>query len=182
VRPPWFYNLRWWRKPDAVARKCRSRYCEDQSGCSPADSLKHGRAGNFRLSLEFRQRIGASLDIFEFEVIEEGDILRLILKGPATLRELLRAVATVVAEIKSRRIWQVLCDATSITSLGAFERFEVGVELARVADKRMKLAVVARADLIDYIFENVARNRGASVRVFADTAAALRWLRESTID
>jgi hypothetical protein len=125
--------------------------------------------------LEFRQRIGASLDIFEFEVIEEGDILRLILKGPATLRELLRAVATVVAE-------KVLCDATSITSLGAFERFEVGVELARVADKRMKLAVVARADLIDYIFENVARNRGASVRVFADTAAALRWLRESTID
>jgi hypothetical protein len=118
-----------------------------------------------------------SLNTFGFDITEEGGILRFTLAGPATLRDLLRAVAAVTGETQARNIWLVLCDATAITPpLGAFERFEVGVELARAADRRLKLAVVARAELIDHVFENVARNRGASVAVFADEAAALQWL------
>jgi len=45
----------------------------------------------------------------------------------------------------------------------------------------MKMAVVARVEEIDYIFENVARNRGVSVAVFRSEGAALQWLsREKT--
>lgn len=71
----------------------------------------------------------------------------------------------------------MLCDVSQLTPPpGAFERFEAGVELARAADPRMKLAVVARAEIVDYIFQNVARSHGASVAVFSSETAALRWL------
>jgi hypothetical protein len=114
---------------------------------------------------------------FEITTIEEGRILRFTLRGPGTYAYLLRAVAAVINETKSREIWRVLCDATVMTTpTGAFEKFEAGVELARGADPRMKMAVVARLEAIDYIFENVTRNRGVAVAVFSNEGAALQWL------
>lgn len=40
----------------------------------------------------------------------------------------------------------------------------------------MIMTVFARAELVDYFFETVARNRGASVRVFTHEGTALQWL------
>jgi hypothetical protein len=118
------------------------------------------------------------VNTFGITILEEAGILRFNLKGPGTHANLLRAVATVITETSSRDIWQVLCDATGVTPpTGAFEKFEAGVELARGADRRMKMAVVAQLEAIDYIFENVARNRGVSVAVFRNEGAALQWLR-----
>lgn len=117
------------------------------------------------------------MNSFAIEAREEGGILRIALKGPGTHAHLLRAVAAIISETQSREIWHILCDATAVTPpTGAFEKFEAGVELARNADRRMKMAVVARIEVIDYIFENVARNRGVSVAVFKSESAALRWL------
>jgi hypothetical protein len=117
------------------------------------------------------------MSTFEIQTIEEGGILRVTLKGLGTYTHLLRAAAAIIDETKSRDIWHVLCDATAIIGpVGAFEKFEAGIELARGADSRMKMAVVARVEVIDYIFENVARNRGVTVAVFRNEAAALQWL------
>jgi hypothetical protein len=60
--------------------------------------------------------------------------------------------------------------------IGAFDKYEIGVQLAGTADRRLILAVVARAEEVDHFFETVARNRGGAVRVFSDEAAALQWL------
>jgi len=117
------------------------------------------------------------MNAFEIKIIEEGGILRFTLKGSGTHAHLLRAVTAIVSETKSREIWHVLCDATAITNpTDAIEKFEAGVELARGADRRLKMAVVAQVEAIDYIFENVARNRGVSVAVFRSEGAALQWL------
>lgn len=117
------------------------------------------------------------MNAFEIEVIEQSGILRITLKGPGTHAHLLHAVAAIINETKSREIWHVLCDAMALTPpLGAFEKFEAGVELARGADRRMRMAVLARAEAIDYIFEDVTRNRGVSVAVFSNEAEALQWL------
>ena len=120
--------------------------------------------------------------MFDIEIVEERSFLRFTLRGPGTHAHLLHAVTTMAGESKSRGIWQVLCDTSGIAPApGAFEKFEAGVELARAADPRMKTAVVARTEVIDYIFQNVARNHGASVAVFSSEAAALRWLLGSTM-
>jgi hypothetical protein len=117
------------------------------------------------------------MNALEISVVEESGILRFILKGPGTYANLLHAAAMINTATKTREIWRVLCDARAITNpAGAFEKFEAGVELARGADRRMKMAVVARVEVIDYIFQNVARNRGVSVAVFRNENAALKWL------
>jgi hypothetical protein len=117
------------------------------------------------------------MNAFEIKIVEQGGVLRFALKGDGTYAHLLRAVAAIVTETKSREIWHVLCDTTAMTApAGAFEKFEAGVELARGADRRMRLAIVARVEAIDYIFENVTRNRGVAVAVFRHEGAALQWL------
>ena len=116
-------------------------------------------------------------------ITEQDGYLRLTLQGRATRGILLRAVAQVIAETKSRNIWRVLCDASAVIApISTSEKFETGVELARAADRRMIMAVFARADLVDYFFETVARNRGASVRVFTHEGTALQWLFSIPID
>jgi hypothetical protein len=117
------------------------------------------------------------MDEFAITVTEADGFLRLTLRGPGTRANLLATVRRIIAETQSRNIWKVLLDATGGSSLvGAFDKFEIGVELARAADRRLRLAVVARAEVVDHFFETVARNRGGAVRVFTDEAAALLWL------
>lgn len=117
------------------------------------------------------------MSAFEITVDQEGGILRFNLKGPGSQANLIRAVTMILTETKARQVWRVLVDATAMTApMGAFEKFEAGVELARSADRRMMMAVVARVEVIDYIFENVARNRGVSVAVFRSEDAAAQWL------
>src|ERR1700744_1441877 len=100
------------------------------------------------------------MDAFEIQIVEEDGILRFTLKGQGTYANLLHAAATIIAETMRRAVWHVLCDATAVPApVGAFEKFEAGVERARGADRRLKMAVVARVEAIDYIFENVARSR-----------------------
>lgn len=120
----------------------------------------------------------ADMETFEIQTVEEDGILRFTLKGLGSYANLLHAAATIITETKRRAIWLVLCDTTAMPApVGAFEKFEAGVELARGADRRMKMAVVARVEIIDYIFENVARSRGVAVAVFRNEDAALQWLR-----
>jgi hypothetical protein len=123
------------------------------------------------------------MDAFEIKIIEENGMLRVTLKGPATYANLLHAAATITSETKARAVWHVLCDTKTMTALpGAFEKFEAAAELARGADRRMKLAVVAPLQTIDYIFENAARNRGVAVAVFRGEDAALQWLARAKIE
>lgn len=134
-------------------------------------------------SLKGRNRRGLGADGYrtynglDIEITEEQGMLRTTFKGPGTHANLLRAVTAIVSETKARDSWHVLCDVTGlIPPIGAFEKFEAGAELSRSADRRLKLAVVTRVEIIDYVFQNVARNRGASVAVFRNEGAALQWL------
>jgi hypothetical protein len=113
----------------------------------------------------------------EVTVTTDGRYLRLAVSGPVMRGSLLRLLETVFAETKSRDMWRVLVDLTRVsTPVGTFEKYQLGTEFARGADRRLTLAVVARPELVDHFFETVARNRGGAVAVFTEEAAALHWL------
>jgi len=117
------------------------------------------------------------MDEFEIAVTKADGFLRVALRGPRTRANLLDTLQRVIAETRSQNTWRVLLDVTHGRSpLGAFDKYEIGVQLAGTADRRMILAVVARAEEVDHFFETVARNRGGAVRVFTDEGAALQWL------
>jgi hypothetical protein len=116
-------------------------------------------------------------DEFAITVTKDSGFLRIAVHGPATRTNLLRTLHQIIVETKSQDVWRVLLDATGAgAKIGAFDKFEIGVELARAADRRMRLAVLAVPAAVDHFFETVARNRGGAVRVFTDEAAALEWL------
>jgi len=117
------------------------------------------------------------MDELVITVTNDGAFLRINVRGPATRANLFEVLGRIIAETKSEDIWRVLLDATGVsTAPSTIGRFELGVELARAADRRMSLAVVGRPEMVDHFFETVARNRGGSVRVFTDEADALHWL------
>jgi hypothetical protein len=113
----------------------------------------------------------------EITVATEGGYLRVTLCGPAMQGVLLRLLERVIAETKERDIWRVLVDLMAVQKpVGVLEKYQLGTEFARVADRRLTVAVVARAELVDHFFETVARNRGGAVTVFTEEPAALHWL------
>jgi hypothetical protein len=117
------------------------------------------------------------MDQPEITVTTDGRYLRLTLGGPAERGGLLRVLERIFTETKAQNIWRVLVDATAMpTPVGTFEKYQLGTEFARVADRRMRLAVVGRPELVDHFFETVARNRGGAVAVFTEEGAALHWL------
>lgn len=114
---------------------------------------------------------------YAITVTKDGNFLRIAARGPGTRANLLRTLQRVIVETKAQEIWRVLFDATGMEArVGSFDKYEIGVELARAADRRMKLAVTARPEAVDHFFETVARNRGGAVRVFTDESTALHWL------
>jgi hypothetical protein len=114
---------------------------------------------------------------FEITVTQADGFLRMTIRGAGTRNNLLRTLERIIAETQSQDTWRVLLDATAAKGIpGAFDKFEIGVQLARAADRRLRLAVVARFEAVDHFFETVARNRGGAVRVFTDEAGALHWL------
>jgi hypothetical protein len=117
------------------------------------------------------------MDEFEITVTRGEGFLRVAVHGPGTRSHMLATLERIIAATRLEDIWRVLLDARQARQLiGAFDKFEIGVQLAGAADRRMILAVVAQPEAVDHFFETVARNRGGAVRVFTDEAAALQWL------
>jgi hypothetical protein len=58
-------------------------------------------------------------------------------------------------------------------TMGLFRAGEDAVELTR---RGLRIALVARADMIDSFFENVVVNRGGRLRIFKNMASARRWV------
>ena len=55
--------------------------------------------------------------------------------------------------------------------------FRAGVDAAFLSRIGLRVALLAREDMIDPFFGNVAQNRGAVIGVFTDLDSATDWLR-----
>jgi hypothetical protein len=56
------------------------------------------------------------------------------------------------------------------------DRFEIGVEMARILGNKVQFAILARRDMIDKMGENAAVNRGGQMFVTDSMKKALEWL------
>jgi len=72
---------------------------------------------------------------------------------------------------------KALIDATDLeVNLSTMEVFRAGDDTGSLARLHILVAILAREDMINYLFEVVAINRGANVRVFTNVDAARTWL------
>jgi hypothetical protein len=115
----------------------------------------------------------------EFSV--EGDVLVVRLSGEFP-REMLEREANVFEPLAEACMQhgciKVLIDARGLeVRMETMELFRAGDDLASLVPRGLRVALVARSDTVDDgFFENVASNRGASVKVFTDPEAARRWV------
>ena len=72
---------------------------------------------------------------------------------------------------------KALVDATGLeVELGFTDMFKAAKDLASLMKHSIHVAFLAREDMLDPFFTDVARNRGSVMAVFTDADAAAEWL------
>jgi hypothetical protein len=82
------------------------------------------------------------------------------------------------ADICKRDHWQkALVDGLSLDGpISIWDRYQLGEEYVRVVGPKIRVALVAKRDLIDLTMENVVVNRYGNFKVFHEMESALKWL------
>jgi len=114
---------------------------------------------------------------------EEGGFLSFDVKGAYSLADFLRLADRVFAECRKRGMARAFVDITGVTGdIPQIDRYRLGIYCAEKRDRLTRLAVLARREIINWMFENVATNRGLSTCVSADAAYAQNWLRAPALE
>jgi len=100
-----------------------------------------------------------------------------------TVDEAFDLVGAAIEFARENQFERLLVDTTRLTGFGSpgvWQRFIMGKLFAEKAKSRVKVALVARTDLIDpeRFGVLVATNRGLLAEVFDSETDALRWLLE----
>ncbi len=102
-------------------------------------------------------------------------------EGRLSFEESIDLLCNVIVYCREQGIGRVLIDATKITGFSELrpeDRFALGDRAARAAQAAVKVAIIARPELMDpeRFGMTVARNRGLFVSSFDSEAEALTWL------
>jgi hypothetical protein len=102
-------------------------------------------------------------------------------RGPSSVMGAVRLMSRAVAEAESRSLPKLLIQLSGLSGLQApttYERYLLSVELAQESTNRMRLAVVARPELIDpqKIGVQMATALGVECDIFSSEDEALAWL------
>jgi len=101
--------------------------------------------------------------------------------GAVSFEKAVDWVATAIAVARSNGARDLLVDVSALTgfrSPNTFQRFLAAVAWAEEAEGTLRLAMVARAEMIDpqKIGVTVAANRGLVSNIFTTEAEAVAWL------
>jgi hypothetical protein len=109
---------------------------------------------------------------------QDGNVLFCEVSGPYSLAAFLRLADQVRAERQARGAERVLVDIRGVAGeIPHLDRYRLGIYVAERPRHAERLAVVARREVINWMFENVATNRGLPTCVTADPRYAENWLR-----
>ena len=107
-----------------------------------------------------------------------GSYLFVELSAPYSFHGVVSVIQQIADICKTDVQNKVLVDARAFTEeISVFERFQVGVEIARVLGPQIQLAVMVRPIVtIPPVTENAAVNRGAKYKWFLTFEEAEQWL------
>jgi hypothetical protein len=109
---------------------------------------------------------------------DEDGILYCDARGGYALADFLRLADSVWQECGKRGVGRALVDISGVEGdIPQLDRYRLGIYCAEKPKRIARLAVIARRELINWMFEHVATNRGLPTCVSADPAFAMSWLR-----
>jgi hypothetical protein len=111
---------------------------------------------------------------------DEPGFLACIVQGAYSLADFLRLADSLFAECRKRDVRRAFVDITAVTGdIPQIDRYRLGIYCAEKRAQLNRLAVLARREIINWMFENVATNRGLTTCVTADASYAANWLRQA---
>jgi hypothetical protein len=106
-----------------------------------------------------------------------GDYLFVEVSEPYSLHLFLSTIHEVADHCQKDNLNKVLIDINKMTgSPNIFDRYRVGVEIAKTWGPRIRAAVITKPGITNRMTENTAVNRGAKLMVTSDRETALKWL------
>jgi hypothetical protein len=113
--------------------------------------------------------------VFEHEI--RGRFLWVVARGTWHLEDVFAMIETIRRETEWNRLGAAFADLRAMDGpIPDLDRFFAGERVAIVLGARVRLAVVARAEMINKLGEDTAVNRGARILVTPDEAQALAFL------
>lgn len=114
-----------------------------------------------------------------FEVLT--DHARFVPVGRFSLLEAIDLISAAIRFAAEQDIRRLLVNITGLVGLGdldTFDRYFLNAQFAKDSKRGMKLAMVARPELIDRdkFGVTVARNRGLNANIFSEEREAMEWL------
>ena len=120
------------------------------------------------------------MNVYSEDFRFENGVLYVRLSGEfpiEMLRETKNLFQPLIDACSTYKCKKALIDATDLevdlSTMGLFRAGEDAVSLTLLG---LRIAIVAREDMLDGFFEDVATNRGGDIRVFINMDDALAWL------
>jgi hypothetical protein len=114
-----------------------------------------------------------AMPIFE----NRGSYLFVKVIEPYSLKLALALLQEFSERCKQEHLDKALVDGLMLEGpISIWDRYQVGEEFVRVVGPTIKVALVAKPDLINLTMENVVVNRIGRLKVFDEMESALEWL------
>jgi len=118
----------------------------------------------------------------QIDIELQGELLFVIARGRVRFHSVSRLLKQVWDTAAERQVNKILVDSLATDGeLAAFERYDIGVEVAADLIERgmnVKLAFVGVPRTMDGFGVRIAQNRGVVTRLFSSRQEALSWLDE----
>jgi hypothetical protein len=110
-----------------------------------------------------------------------NDHARYVPVGQVSLSEAVVLIGTAIRFAAKQNIGRLLVNITGLAGLGdldTFDRYFSNEQFAKDSKRRLKIAMVARPELIDRnkFGVTVGRNRGMCSNIFSEEDEAIEWL------
>jgi hypothetical protein len=110
----------------------------------------------------------------------ENGVLNVHLSGEfpnELLRKNINIFQTLIDECANHNCKKALIDARDLqVNFGTMDLFQTGEDAAILASIGLRIAFIARKDMLDPFFDNVSHNRGGQVGIFTDIDSARDWI------
>lgn len=107
----------------------------------------------------------------------KGDYLLAEASGDYSLKLFISIIHEVADRCRDENLNKALIDLRDIEGdPSILDRYRFGMEIAQAWGYKIKVAAVAKRDVINKMAENTAVNRGANLWTTSDFVLALKWL------
>lgn len=118
------------------------------------------------------------MGIIKYTLKNRGKFLLFTFNGKYDFEESISSIQSIKLDCIANNIFKVFVDARLVDkqSLSNLNRFNMGVEAAKILDSKIQVAVLDNKEDINHFAELTANNRSAYVKVSSDRAELLNWL------